>query len=125
MAVFCFSSGSSSSKSRAAAKPSDAAASPRGPDIDQPVQRVFALLDALLVADGAGLGALGAAEALALVANDRLDGGEQLGRGHQAHGHAGAAEDGFDDFAVVEVGDDDAVLDGVAADDAAGGNLAD
>ena len=94
-----------------------------GPDIDQAVQRVFALLDALLVADGAGLGALSAAEALALVADDRLDGGEQLGRGHQADRDAGAAEDRFDDFAVVEVGDDHAVLDGVAAHDAAGGNL--
>ena len=61
-----------------------------GPDVDQPVQRIFALLDALLVAHRAGLGALGAAEALALIANDRLDGGEQLGRGHQAHRHAGA-----------------------------------
>ena len=94
-----------------------------GPDIDQAVQRVFALLNALLVADGAGLGAFCSAEAPALVADDRLDGGEQLGRGHEADGDAGAAEDGFDDFAVVEVGDDDAVLDGVAADDAAGGNL--
>ena len=37
--------------------------------------------------------------------------------------HARAAEDGLDDFAVVEVGDDDAVLDGVAADDAAGRDL--
>ena len=94
-----------------------------GPHIDQPVQRVFALLDALFVADRAGLGALGAAEALALVADDRLDRREQLGRGHQAHRHAGAAEDRFDDFAVVEVGDDDAVLDRVAADDAAGRHL--
>ena len=57
-----------------------------GPDVDQAVQRVFALLDALLVADRAGLGAFGSAETPALVADDRLDGGEQLGRGHQADG---------------------------------------
>ena len=94
-----------------------------GPDIDEAMQGVFALLNALLVADGAGLGAFSAAEALALVADDGLDGGEQLGRGHEADGDAGAAEDGLDDFAVVVVGDDDAVLDGVAAHDAAGGNL--
>ena len=49
------------------------------------MQRVFALLNALFVAEGAGLGALGAAEAPALVADDRLDGREQLGRRHQAH----------------------------------------
>ena len=55
-----------------------------GPNIDQPVERILALLNALLVADGAGLGAFGSAEALALVADDRLDGGEQLGRRHQA-----------------------------------------
>ena len=94
-----------------------------GPHVHQPVQCVLALLDALLIAHRAGLGALGSAEALALIANDRLDGREQLGRCHQADRHAGAAEDRLNDLAVVEVGDDDAVLDGVSAHDAAGRNL--
>ena len=94
-----------------------------GPDIDQAMQRVFALLDALFVAERAGLGALGSAETLALVANDRLNRGEQLGCGHQSHRHARAAEDGLDNFAVVEVGNDHAVLHRVSADDAAGRDL--
>ncbi len=84
------------------------------------MQCVFALLDALLIADGAGPGALGAAETLALIADDGFDGREQLGGGHEADRDARAAEDCVDDFAVVEVGNDDAVFDGVSADDAAG-----
>ena len=69
------------------------------------MQRVLALLDALLIAHGAGFCALGAAEALALVADDRLDGREQLGRRHQAHAHAGPPEDRIQHLAVIEVGD--------------------
>jgi len=42
----------------------------RWPRHRQPVQSVLALLDALLVADGAGLGAFGPAETAALVADD-------------------------------------------------------
>ena len=95
----------------------------RGPHVDQAMQRIFALLDALLVAHRAGLGALGAAEALALVADHRLDGREQLGCRHQSHRHARAPEDRFDDFAVVEVGHDHAVLHRVSAHDAAGRDL--
>ncbi len=94
-----------------------------GPDVNQPVQGVLALLNALFVAHRAGLGALGSAKAAALVADDRLDGREQLGRRHYAHWHAGAAEDRLDNLAVVPVGDDDAVLHGVAAHDAAGRHL--
>ena len=94
-----------------------------GPHIDETMQRVFALLDALLVADGAGLGALGAAEALALVPDDGFDCREQLGGGHQADRNARAAEDSFNNFAVVVVWDDNAVLDGVSAHDAAGRDL--
>ncbi len=94
-----------------------------GPNVHQPVQRILALLNALLVTDGAGSCALCSAKALALVADDRLDGGEQLGSRHQAHAHASALEDRIEDFAVAVVGNDDAVLDGVAANDAAGRNL--
>ena len=54
-----------------------------------------------------------------MVADDRLDGGEDLRRAHEGDGDAGAFEDRLDDLAVVEVGDDDAVLHGVAADDTA------
>ena len=96
---------------------------PGCPYVDEAMERIFALLDALFVADGAWPGARGAAEAFALIADDGLDGREQLGSGHETDTHAGAFEDGFDDFAVVVVGDDDAVLDGVSADDAVGWNL--
>ena len=90
---------------------------------DEPVQRVFLLLDAQFVTRRAGR-AFAAAEPAALVKNHRLDGGKQFGGGHQADRDARAAEDGFDDFAVRIIRDDDAVLDRVAADDAAGGDVA-
>ena len=80
------------------------------------------MLDAQFVARRAGR-ALAAAKAAALIKNHRLDGGKQFRGSHQADRHARAAEDGFDDFAVRIIRDDDAVLDRVAADDAAGGNL--
>src|ERR1039458_10102897 len=94
-----------------------------GPHIHQAVERIFALLNALFVTKRAGPGALCAAESLTLVADDRLNRREQLGGGHEADRHAGAAKDRFDDFAVVVVGNDDVVLHGVSADDAAGGNF--
>src|SRR6266568_5082326 len=94
-----------------------------GPDVDETVEGVFALLDALFVANGAGLGAFCSAEPAALVANDGLDSREQLGGGHETDGDARTAEHGFDDFAVIEVGNDDAILDGVAPDNAAGGDF--
>ncbi len=94
----------------------------RGPDVHQAVQRVLLLLDAQFVTRRARR-ALAAAKAPALIKNHRLDGGKQFGRRHQADGHARAAEDGFDDFAVRVVGDDDPVLDRVAADDPAGGHF--
>ena len=64
-----------------------------------------------------------AAEPAALVANDGLDGGKQLGGRHDADGHAGAPEHGLDDLAVVVIGNNDAVLNRVSADDPAGGNF--
>ena len=81
-----------------------------GPDIHQPVQHVFLLLQAQLVARRAGR-AFAAAEPAALVHDDRLDGRQQLGGGHQPDRHARAAEDRFDDLAVGIARDDDAVLD--------------
>ncbi len=80
---------------------------------------VFALLQAEIVADGAGGDLLGAAETSALVTDDGFDGGEQFRRSHDADGDARAAEDGLNDLAVAVVGNDDTVVDGVAADDAA------
>ena len=91
----------------------------RGPDVDQALQAVLLLLQAQVVARRAGVDAGRAAEAVAVVADDGLDGGEQLGGGHEADRHARAAEDRLDDLAVAVVGDDHAVLDGVAADDPA------
>jgi hypothetical protein len=41
---------------------------------------------------------------------------------HDGDRDAGAAEDGLEDFAVAVARDDHAILNGVAADDAAGGN---
>ena len=86
------------------------------------MQPVFLLLQTEFVARRAGR-AFAAAETAALVKNHRLDGGKQLRGGHQADGDAGAAEDGFDDVAVRIIRDDDAVLDRVPADDAAGRHL--
>ena len=63
-----------------------------------------------------------AAETMAMVADDRFDRGKQLCGRHQSHGHPGAAEHRLDDFTVAEVGDDDAVLDGITSDDPAGRN---
>ena len=58
-----------------------------------------------------------------MIADDRLDGGKQFRRRHQADGDAGVAEHGLDDFAVAEVRHDHAVLDGVAADNPVGRHL--
>jgi len=88
------------------------------PDIDQAVQRILFLLDAELVARRARDHALAAAEPAAVVANDRLDGRQQLGGCHQADADARVAEDRLDDLAVAVVRNDDAVFDRVAADDA-------
>ena len=92
-----------------------------GPNVHQPVQRVFLLLDAQFVARRARR-AFAAAKPAALVKNHRLDRGKQFGAGHQADRHARPAEDGLDDFAVRIVRDDDAVLDRITADNAAGRN---
>ncbi|OPZ03726.1 MAG: hypothetical protein BWZ08_02841 [candidate division BRC1 bacterium ADurb.BinA292] len=46
---------------------------PRRPDIDQPVQRVFLLLQTHLVADRPGLAGVAAAESRPVVADDRFD----------------------------------------------------
>ena len=51
-----------------------------------------------------------AAEPAALVAQHRLDGRQQLGRGHRAHGHARPPEHGVDDLAVAGPRHDHAVL---------------
>ena len=93
-----------------------------GPQASEAMQRILALLDSELVTQRAGLGLLRSAEAAALIANDGLDRRQQLGRGHQRDRHARAFEHRFDHFAVAVVRNDDAVFDGVAADDAAGGN---
>ena len=94
----------------------------RGPDVHQAVQRVLFHLQAILVTGGAQGGGIPPAEPAALVPNHRFDCREQLGGGHQPHRHARAAEHGLNDFAMGEIGDDRAVLDFVAADDATGGN---
>ena len=94
-----------------------------GPDIDQTLQAVLLLLQSLIVARRAWADARRAAEAAAVVADDGLDGREELGGGHDADGDAGTAEDRLDDLAVAVIGDDHAVLHGVAADDAAGRHL--
>ena len=86
------------------------------------MQRVLPLLNAQLVTQRAGLGLLGTAEASALITNHRLNSRKQLGRGHERNRHAGALEHGLDDFAVAVIRNDNAVFDGVAAHDAAGGN---
>src|ERR1022692_2095176 len=114
--------GSSSSKRRGGREPTRGAALPGGPNVDQPMQRILFKLQTELVARRAGRGAFAAAEASALIADDRLNGGEQLGGGHHADGDARAPEDGFDDLAVAVARHDHAVLDGVAAHDAAGGH---
>ena len=98
-AFFCFSSGSSSSNRRAVAKPSERRRLARRPDLHEPVERVLALLDAELVADRAGRRLLRAAEAAALVADDRLDRGEELRGGHHADRDARAPEDRLDHLA--------------------------
>ena len=92
------------------------------PHVHEAVQRVFLLLDAQFVTRRAGR-AFAAAETAALIKNHRLDGGKQFRAGHQTDGHARAAEHGLDDFAVRKIRNDHAVLDRVAADDAAGGNF--
>ena len=91
-----------------------------GPDIGQALGGVLLHLDALVVTGRAGFDAGRSAITAAVVADDRLDGGEQLGGGHQADRHARPGEDRLDDLAVGQVGHDHAVLDGVAADDAVG-----
>ena len=94
-----------------------------GPDFDQALEGVLLGLEAQIKAGGAGGAALAAAEPAALVADDWFDGREELGGGHEGDRHAGAAEDGLDDVPVAVGGDDDAVLDGVPADDPAGPGL--
>ena len=48
------------------------------------MQRILPLLQSQLVAQASRVGLLGAAETFALIADDRLNSREQLGRGHQA-----------------------------------------
>ena len=90
------------------------------PQVGQPVQSILALLQAQFVAQHARLGLLGSAKTPALITDDRLDGGQQLGRRHQGDRDSRAFENSFDDLAVAVVGNDGAVFDGVSADDAAG-----
>ncbi|KAF5038846.1 hypothetical protein DSECCO2_550040 [anaerobic digester metagenome] len=95
----------------------------RGPELGQADGGVLLLLQAQFVL-GRALGAgVAAAETAALVADDRLHGGEQLGRGHERHGHARAVKHRSDDLGVGVVGHDAAVFHRVAADDAAGRHL--
>ena len=86
------------------------------------MQCVLALLQAEFVTQHSGLGLLGAAEASALIADDRLNRRQQFGRSHERHRHARALEDRFDHLAVAVVGDDRAIFHGVTADDSAGGH---
>src|ERR1019366_4463235 len=119
---FCFSSGSSSSNSRAAANPSDALASPVAQMSTKRCNASSFCLDAEFVTRRARR-ALAAAKPAALVKNQQLDGGKQFRGGHQTDRYPRPAEDSLDDFAVRIIRDDDTVLDRVAADDAAGGNF--
>src|SRR5579863_8952822 len=84
------------------------------------MQGVLALLDTLFVTHSAGPGAFGSAKPSALITDHGLDGREHLGGSHQSNRHARAPEDGFDDLAVIEVGNDDTVLHRVSAHHAAG-----
>jgi hypothetical protein len=90
------------------------------PNVNEPLQTVLLLLEAEIVARSPGTDACGAAEPVALVADDGLDRGKKLRSGHDADGHACSPEDGFDDLAVAVARDNAAVLDRVTADDAAG-----
>ena len=92
----------------------------RRPDVEQAVRDVLFHLQSELVARRAGRHGAGAAEAVAVVADERLDSREQLGRGHDADPDARTAEDGFDDLSVVVSGDDLAVHNLVSAHDARG-----
>ena len=92
-----------------------------GPDVHQPVQHVFLLLQAEFVT-GSARSAFAAAEATPLIKDDGLDRRKQLRRSHQPHRHAGAAKDRFDDLAVRVPGNDHAVFDRIAADNPAGGH---
>ena len=93
------------------------------PHAHQPVQHVFALLQSEFVAQRAGRCLFGSAKAPALITDNRLDGRQQLGRRHHRNRHPRALEYRFNHFAVIVVGNDDAVLHRVAADDAACRNL--
>ena len=92
---------------------------PGRPDIHQPVERILLLLQPELEPARAGLGGVAAAKPAPVVADDRVDGGEHLRRRHQAHGDPGPPEHRVDDLAVRAIRNDDAVADGVAADDPA------
>ena len=65
----------------------------RRPDIHQPVQRVFFLLQPELEAPRPRLCGAAAAEPAPVVADDRLDGRQHLRRRHQPHGDPRPAED--------------------------------
>ena len=69
-----------------------------------------------------GVAVCRAAEPPALIADHRLDRRKQLRRGHEADSHTRAAEHSFDDLAMAVAGNDDAIFNGVAANDPAGGN---
>ena len=114
------SSGSSSSNTRAAANPSDAAASPVAQTSTSRCSASSSCCSPSSKRRDPGLGGIAAAEPAAMVADDRLDGRQHLRRRHQPHGDPRPAEHGVDDLAVRAVGDEHAVLDRVAADDAAG-----
>ena len=106
ISFFCVSSGSSWSNSARGRESQRGAGFAGGPDIHQAVHHVLLSCKPELVARRAGGDCCAAAEPAAVVADDRLDGGEQLGRGHDGHRDARAAEDGFDDLAVAVARDD-------------------
>src|SRR5262249_49745761 len=94
----------------------------RSPYVHQPMDDVLLQLETEFVAGRAWVGDGAPGEAPAPVTDDGLDGAEQLGGSHDGDRDARPPEDRLQDFAVAVAGDDHPILDGVAADDAAGRN---
>src|SRR5690348_8275237 len=93
------------------------------PHIGQPVQRILALLQAKFIPQRAGRDLLSTAKTSALVSNHWFNRAQQLRGCHDGDRHASPLEYSLDHVAVIEVWNDRAVLDGVAANDAASGDL--
>src|SRR5581483_11673403 len=81
----------------------------RRPNVHQAIKRVLLLLQPELEPRRSGHDGA-AAETIALVPDYRLDRTQQLGRGNDSHGDAGAAKYRFDDLAMAEARNDDPVL---------------